>query len=191
MRPSRDPPRRMGPGSGEPAWHSRNAQGSEYRAGIGQSPAGLNPRRSDTHGGRRRRRSPPCTKSRRSSLAIAIDANQDPGRAIMTAHRQGRGGGRLLIQPPRRLGVESRRVYRRSRESDARGRRPMRRFICQPGECWQMVYSRQMQATHCTETVRWTGRWRSPKGDRWWRVWACDDHFDGLTGLRRFGGSRV
>jgi hypothetical protein len=45
-----------------------------------------------------------------------------------------------------------------------------------------MVYSRQMQATHCREAPSWTGRWFSPKGDRWWRVWACPDHLEGLTG---------
>ena len=35
----------------------------------------------------------------------------------------------------------------------------------------------------------WTGRWRSPRGDQWFRVWACPDHLDGLTGLREFGRS--
>jgi hypothetical protein len=47
-----------------------------------------------------------------------------------------------------------------------------------------------MQATHCREAPSWTGRWFSPKVDRWWRVWACPDHLDGLTGLREFGGFR-
>ena len=46
----------------------------------------------------------------------------------------------------------------------------------------------QLQATHCTEPPSWTGRWFTPKGDRWFRVWACPDHTDGLTGLRQFGG---
>jgi hypothetical protein len=36
----------------------------------------------------------------------------------------------------------------------------------------------------------WTGRWFSPRGDRWWRVWACPDHIEGLTGLREFGRQR-
>jgi hypothetical protein len=36
----------------------------------------------------------------------------------------------------------------------------------------------------------WTGRWFSPKGDRWFRVWACPEHLEELTGLRQFGGSR-
>jgi hypothetical protein len=26
------------------------------------------------------------------------------------------------------------------------------------------------------------GRWFSPKGDRWWRVWSCPDHLEGLWG---------
>jgi hypothetical protein len=43
-------------------------------------------------------------------------------------------------------------------------------FIAERGRCWQMVYSRQMQATHCHETPSWTGRWFSPKGDHWWQV---------------------
>jgi hypothetical protein len=63
-------------------------------------------------------------------------------------------------------------------------------FIAQPGECWQMIYSKQMQATHCRETPSGTGRWFSPTGDRWWRVWACPDHLVGLTGLREFGRPR-
>ena len=27
-------------------------------------------------------------------------------------------------------------------------------------------------------TATGTGRWRSPRGDRWWVVWACSDHLD-------------
>ena len=27
----------------------------------------------------------------------------------------------------------------------------------------------------------------TPKGDRWFRAWACPDHLEGLTGLRQFG----
>jgi hypothetical protein len=40
------------------------------------------------------------------------------------------------------------------------------------------------------EPPSWTGRWFSPSGDRWWRVWACPDHLDGLTGLREFGRAK-
>jgi hypothetical protein len=27
-----------------------------------------------------------------------------------------------------------------------------------------------------------------PRGDRWWRVWACPEHLDGPTGLRSSDG---
>ncbi len=55
----------------------------------------------------------------------------------------------------------------------------------------RMVYSEQLQATHCAGTPSWTGRWFSPRGDPWFRVWACPDHLDGLTGLREFGRRRA
>ena len=54
-----------------------------------------------------------------------------------------------------------------------------------------MVYDGTMQADHCPERTSWTGRWFSPKGDRWWRVWACPAHLEGLTGLREFGQRSV
>jgi hypothetical protein len=50
-----------------------------------------------------------------------------------------------------------------------------------------LVYDHNFQATHCAETPAFTGRWFSPKGDRWWQVWACPDHLNGLTGIREFG----
>jgi len=65
-----------------------------------------------------------------------------------------------------------------------------RSFIAQPGRCFRLVYSAQLQATHCREEPSWTGRWFNLRGDRWWRVWACQDHLDGLTGLREFGRAR-
>ena len=46
-------------------------------------------------------------------------------------------------------------------------------FIAEAGRCWRMVYDHNGQATHCAEASAWTGRWRSPKGDRWFIVWAC------------------
>jgi len=64
-------------------------------------------------------------------------------------------------------------------------------FIAEPMMCWRMVHDRQGQATHCMETPSWTGRWFAPSGDRWWRVWACPDHLDGLTGLREFGARQT
>ena len=63
-------------------------------------------------------------------------------------------------------------------------------FIVEPMRCWAMVYSKQLQAAHCRETPSWTERWFSPKGDRWWRVWSCPDHLEGLTVLREFGPRR-
>jgi hypothetical protein len=35
-------------------------------------------------------------------------------------------------------------------------------FTVDPGRCWRMVYSKQLQATHCAEPPSWTGRWFSP-----------------------------
>ncbi len=63
-------------------------------------------------------------------------------------------------------------------------------FIAEPDRCWRMVYSRQLQAAHYREAPAWTGRWFSPSGERWWSVWACPDHLEGLTGLRQFGSRR-
>ena len=67
------------------------------------------------------------------------------------------------------------------------GDRYAQAFIEQPGQCWAFVHDRQGQATHCSETPSWTGRWFAPSGKRWWRVWSCEAHLDGLTGLRQFG----
>jgi hypothetical protein len=61
-------------------------------------------------------------------------------------------------------------------------------FMAEAGRCWAMVYDHNLQATHCRDAT-WTGRWRSPRGDRWWRAWACPDHLEGLTGVREFGRS--
>ena len=64
-------------------------------------------------------------------------------------------------------------------------------FIAEAGRCWWMVYYRNLQATHCDERPCWTGRWRTPRGDRWFIVWACPDHLDALTGLRELGRRRT
>jgi hypothetical protein len=61
-------------------------------------------------------------------------------------------------------------------------------FMAEAGRCWRMVYSEQLQPAHCAELPEYTGRWFTPKGDRWFRVWASPDHLDGLTGIRQFGG---
>ena len=63
-------------------------------------------------------------------------------------------------------------------------------FTAEAGRCWRMVYSKQLQATHYAGVPTWTGRWFSPRGDRWFRVWSCPDHLEGLTGLREFGRRR-
>jgi hypothetical protein len=60
-------------------------------------------------------------------------------------------------------------------------------LMAEAGRCWRMVYDHNLQSTHCIESPTWTGRWFSPRGDRWWRVWAWVDHVDGLTRVREFG----
>jgi hypothetical protein len=53
-----------------------------------------------------------------------------------------------------------------------------------------MVHSEQLQAAHYAGTPQWTEPWFTQKGDRSYRIWACPDHLDGLTGLRQVGGRR-
>jgi hypothetical protein len=60
-------------------------------------------------------------------------------------------------------------------------------FMAEPGRCWRLMYSQQLQSTHCAGRPTWTGRYFTPKGDRRFRVWACPKHLEGLTGLREFG----
>src|ERR1700722_6205936 len=52
------------------------------------------------------------------------------------------------------------------------------------------VYDRYLQATHRAIAPAWTGRSRSPRGDRWWQVWASFDQLDGLGAIGEFGRSR-
>jgi hypothetical protein len=61
-------------------------------------------------------------------------------------------------------------------------------FMCEAGRCSRTVYDRNLQSTQCIERPTFTGRWFCPRDDRWWRVWACTDHLEGLTGIRHFGG---
>ena len=58
--------------------------------------------------------------------------------------------------------------------------------MAEPGR-WRLVYDHNLQSTHCVEPPAFTGRWFSPRRDRWQRVWSCPDHLDGLTGVREFG----
>jgi hypothetical protein len=44
-----------------------------------------------------------------------------------------------------------------------------------------------MSAETCAGRPTHIGRWHFPRGDGWWRVWACARHLDGLTGIRQFG----
>jgi hypothetical protein len=60
-------------------------------------------------------------------------------------------------------------------------------FVAEPGRFSHLVYSGQLQATHCREPPAFAGRWFSPRGDQWWRAWACPANLEGLTGLREFG----
>lgn len=39
-------------------------------------------------------------------------------------------------------------------EAIARPGYPCPGFIAEPGRCWQMIHSEQLQATHCRETPR-------------------------------------
>ena len=48
-------------------------------------------------------------------------------------------------------------------------------FSPQPGCCFRMVQSRQLQATHSYEPSVWKGPWRDSLG-RTWYVEACRDH---------------
>ena len=40
-------------------------------------------------------------------------------------------------------------------------------FSPQPGRCFRMVYSVQLQADHCRQPPAWKGQWRDVKG-HWW-----------------------
>ena len=48
-------------------------------------------------------------------------------------------------------------------------------FSPQPGRCFRMVQSEQLQATHCYEPPVWRGKWQDAKG-HWWWVEACRAH---------------
>ena len=39
-------------------------------------------------------------------------------------------------------------------------------FTAEPNRCWALIYSKQLQSTHCSEAPSYTGRWFSPRGDR-------------------------
>jgi hypothetical protein len=56
-------------------------------------------------------------------------------------------------------------------------------FFVAEGRCFRMVASRQIQATHCDETVRWRGRFTDTAG-RVHRVWSCERHAHDLSANR-------
>jgi hypothetical protein len=53
-------------------------------------------------------------------------------------------------------------------------------FSPQPGRCFRMVQSRQLQADHCYEPPAWKGIWVDVKG-RSWYVEACAKHAPKVT----------
>jgi hypothetical protein len=57
-------------------------------------------------------------------------------------------------------------------------------FFVQEDRCFRMVYSEQLQATHCYQAVEWRGRSTGAKG-KVHRVWACAGHASVLEGVRR------
>ena len=57
-------------------------------------------------------------------------------------------------------------------------------FFVQAGRCFRLVYSQQLQSTHCPEAAPCRGRWTDSKG-LVHRVWACEGHAAELEGVRR------
>jgi hypothetical protein len=55
-------------------------------------------------------------------------------------------------------------------------------FSTEPGQCLRLVYSPQLQATHCEQPVVWKGRWKDRKGNPH-LVEACRDHGPGVRDL--------
>jgi hypothetical protein len=55
-------------------------------------------------------------------------------------------------------------------------------FSPQPGRCFRMVYSHQLQADHCRQPLAWKGQWQDVKG-HWWYVEACRQHAPKVTSV--------
>jgi hypothetical protein len=54
-------------------------------------------------------------------------------------------------------------------------------FFVQEGRCFRMIYSAQLQSTHCYKPAPWRGRWADAKG-KVHLVWACEGHAEELEG---------
>src|ERR1019366_261750 len=48
-------------------------------------------------------------------------------------------------------------------------------FSVRPRRCYRLVYSAQLQATHCRQPPAWKGIWKDAKGKSWY-VEACREH---------------
>jgi hypothetical protein len=53
-------------------------------------------------------------------------------------------------------------------------------FSPQAGRCFRMVYSVQLQATHCRQPPAWKGVWRDRTGKSWYAE-ACREHAPKVT----------
>jgi hypothetical protein len=54
-------------------------------------------------------------------------------------------------------------------------------FTAQPGRCCRLVYSDQLQATHCYEKPAWKGIWKDRLGKSHY-VEACGEHAPKVKG---------
>jgi hypothetical protein len=53
-------------------------------------------------------------------------------------------------------------------------------FSTEPGLCYRLVQGQGGQPQQCHQPVVWRGRYRAGNG-RWYRIWACDEHGEGLV----------
>ncbi len=53
-------------------------------------------------------------------------------------------------------------------------------FSPEPGHCFTMIQSRQLQADHCREVPAWKGIWTDRKGKSWY-LEACREHAPKIT----------
>ncbi len=48
-------------------------------------------------------------------------------------------------------------------------------FFVQGGRCFRLIYSPQLQSTHCSGSPVWKGIWKDRKGKSWY-LEACAKH---------------